>query len=155
MRPEFMSARLGLKSKRKTMTNSYWFCPWCYATYSAATHPCASCGLDGTVPAQSELTLEEFGRILANWDRHGEVRAASVERWITMLGYSVQELTGKRENAAYGDVIMFWIKLHGAMVDLPRSFDTLAETVTPKFPSKWSPRTISVAASGMLERRSC
>lgn len=109
------------------VSQAYKCCPFCFHVYDPlALPPCPECGSsDAPTAMHSKLGRDDQARMLADVQRHGEHRAALSNRWIVSLEASVQRLTAHQE-ISDADVVMFWLKLHGALVDLPDAFSGVA-----------------------------
>lgn len=112
-----------------------WLCPKCLTVRGAPSCPCDRCGSqrDQILLANPRgLPLGEISRLLEDMSKHAELDVLLADRWISSLQNQSKALL---RGGASPEASLFWIRLHGAIAELPLTFVKSAELLSHAPPS--------------------
>jgi hypothetical protein len=115
-----------------------WLCPECANARVTKAGPCTDC-LSERAPIRlqhAHLDAEDLALFIENLAFRSENDVILIDRWISELAELVSKFAQSPETASRSDIALFWLRLHGAIVELPERSRKAAEmllSADPKF----------------------
>jgi hypothetical protein len=110
-----------------------WLCRDCALVHAEEASLCSRCGSDGPLVLLNNprgLGFDDAIQLFDDMARQAESDVELVDQWIVSLDRQVKLLAKESGRATASDLTVFWIRLHGALVELPLRFAKAAELLS-------------------------